>query len=48
VSQKPEILLATLAAGGSHVNSANAMAQAIQKHVPRDMTVRYGAIPRSS
>ena len=34
MSEKPEILFATLAAGGSHVSSANAMAQAIQKHFP--------------
>ncbi|MBW2588698.1 MAG: hypothetical protein JRD92_17435 [Deltaproteobacteria bacterium] len=33
MSEKPEILFATLAAGGSHVSSANAMAQAGQAGV---------------
>ena len=49
MSEKPEILFATLAAGGSHVSSANAMAQAIQKHFPdqyetpiREIMVDYG------
>jgi hypothetical protein len=52
VSEKPEILFATLAAGGSHVSSANAMAQAIQKHFPdqyetpiREIMVDYGFGP---
>ena len=49
MSEKPEILFATLAAGGSHVSSAKAMAQAIQKHFPdqyetpiREIMVDYG------
>jgi hypothetical protein len=48
VSEKPEILFATLAAGGSHMRVANAMAQAIQTHVPRDITSSCRAIRRSS
>lgn len=32
--EKPEILFATIAAGGSHVSSAEAMAQAVETHYP--------------
>lgn len=49
MSQRPRIVFATLAAGGSHVSSARAMQQALQRHHPdrfetsiRELMVDYG------